>query len=213
MLRLRQSNFLQFLKIMKLKHSQLCLTWACVAFTAYGQGTFIYDQQSSDESNIAGGVPIQTSQPLGQSFTPSLSAINFIRLYLGDLAPGNGLGATLLINLRTNSVIGPILGSTDPVFLADGIAAVTNLFFATPVALLPGTIYYFQPAVLSGDGLGTAAYNAYNYPGGMEFRQGLPIPSNDLWFREGLYVPEPSAAALAVLGVAWFSWRRRLTNL
>jgi hypothetical protein len=194
---------------MKTKRICAILFAFSLSYHAFAQGTFIYDQQSSDESFISGGVPIQTSQPLGQSFTPSFASINFIRLYLGDLAPANGLGATVLVHLRTNSVSGPILGSSDPVFMPDGYSGVTNFLFPTSVPLMPGATYYFQPDVMSGDGWGTAAYNAYGYPGGMEFFQGTPFPNNDLWFREGIYIPEPPAAVLGFFGIAWLAGARR----
>jgi hypothetical protein len=59
------------------KHSvatvAICLLWS-------RGGTFIYDQQSSTEANLGeAAVVIQSSQPVGQSFTPSLSSVGFIR--------------------------------------------------------------------------------------------------------------------------------------
>src|SRR5450759_4846854 len=92
----------------------LLLTGFSLTIGAVGQGTFIYDQQSADETVLAGegGGILQSNQPFGQSFTPTFSSINFIRLWLADGLPGNGLGATVFINLRTNSISGPILAST-----------------------------------------------------------------------------------------------------
>src|SRR6185369_273897 len=91
---------------------------ALATFTLYGQGTFIYDQQSADEGHVFGDASIQLDQP-GQSFTPSLSSVGFIRLFLQDGRPGNSSGATVHINLRGTSITGPILGSTDGVFMDD----------------------------------------------------------------------------------------------
>jgi hypothetical protein len=74
---------------------------------AAAQGTFIYDQQSSTDESAwpygAGG-NLQNSTPTGQSFTPSLSAVGFVRLNLNDPNPINGLGATIYLNLRTGSI-------------------------------------------------------------------------------------------------------------
>ena len=48
---------------------------------AFGQGTVVYDQQSSTEANVLEGfLNIQINEPFGQSFTPSLNAVGFIRL-------------------------------------------------------------------------------------------------------------------------------------
>jgi hypothetical protein len=195
---------------MKLKLVPTMLLFA--AWYARGQGTFIYDQQSSVEARpgevVAG---IQANQPIGQSFTPSLSSIGFIRLQLLDLDPGNGLGATLLINLGTDSITGPVLGSTDPLFLADGFPGPPNFvdfFFSTPASVAPGTTYYFQPVVQSGEVILLGRFiMGSDYAGGNEFLQGQP-GNNDLWFREGIVVPEPSALSLLLAGVALLLCRK-----
>ena len=172
------------------------------------QGTFIYDQQSSDE-NVPGeaAAGIQVNEPVGQSFTPSLSTVGFIRLQLFDINPGNSLGATLYVNLRADSITGTILASTDPVSLPDSFPSPSsvgfvNFFFSIPVSVTPGTTYYFQPVVDVGGAWAIGRFiPTSNYPGGTEFLQGQPGP-NDLWFREGIVaIPEPSAGVLGLLGL------------
>ena len=196
--------------------TRLCFTLVIVVIVgirARGQGTFIYDQQSSDESRPAESVAgIQANQPIGQSFTPILTSVGFVRLQLLDLNPGNGLGATLFINLRTSSIAGPILGSTDLVFLLDGSpgpAGFVNFFFSTPLSVVPSTTYYFQPVVQSGDIiLIGATIPGSDYAGGTEFIQGQ-AGNDDLWFREGIVVPEPGAWALLLVGCGLLAWQRR----
>src|ERR1051326_1925982 len=79
-----------------------------------GQGTFVYDQQSVNTSVPAGILDdIQPNEPIGQSFTPSLSAVGFVRLNLSDAITRNGVGAAVYVNLRTDSITGPVLGSGD----------------------------------------------------------------------------------------------------
>src|SRR5437870_5287481 len=86
-----------------------------VACSAGGQGTLLYDQQSVNNSLPAGILhDIQPYEPIGQSFTPGLSSVGFVRLNLSDAITGNGVGATVYVNLRADSITGPILGSTDP---------------------------------------------------------------------------------------------------
>jgi hypothetical protein len=114
---------------MKLHKTWLIALAVVSTTTAFGQGTFTYDQQSSDESNLGGGgADISSSQPFGQSFTPSLSAVGFIRLYLGD-GVFNGLGTTLAVNLRENSITGNVLAVTSPVSLGDRFVGPVNFFF------------------------------------------------------------------------------------
>jgi hypothetical protein len=126
-------------------------------FSAQSQGTFVYDQQSADESTGGGGVAvIQSNEPVGQSFTPSLSVVGFVRLFMDDANPGNNIGATVYVNLLANSITGPVIGTTTPVFMPDsfgrlGTNGYVNFYFSTPVAVTPGVTYYLNPVVQSGD--------------------------------------------------------------
>jgi hypothetical protein len=187
-----------------------------MAIGANGQGVFIYDQQSADENADAEEILVlQLNRPMGQSFTPTLSSVGFVRLLLADAGPpGNGLGATVYVNIRVDSIMGPILGATEPVFMRDGFGqgtgnrGYTNCFFSTPVDVTPGETYYFEPVVQSGDGWEAGYDTRYGYPGGTLFSKGVPSPSSDLWFREGVYTPEPSAAMLLLLAAGLYVFRR-----
>jgi PEP-CTERM motif len=183
----------------------LAIAFLSVASNAKAQGTLVYDQQSSDD-NTPGEVfaVIQASILIGQSFTPSLASVEFIRLAVFDINNSNGLGATVVVNLRTNSISGTILSSTLPVVMPDGFGvsggAYTNFFFPSPVAVKPGTTYYFDITVQSGDAWGVRRLIlGSDYVGGTEFLNSLP-GSDDLWFREGIVVPEPSSVVLLLAG-------------
>jgi hypothetical protein len=119
----------------------------------HGQGTFIYDQQSSTNEVTfpLGGAIIQQFTPIGQSFTPALSSVGFIRLKLYDNNFSNSLGAVVYLNLRTNSITGPILSSTAAINLTNGFANVADFIFSAPVAVRPGASYIFEVIVQSGD--------------------------------------------------------------
>ena len=175
-----------------------------LALCAHGQGTFIYDQQSADENHYLEGGAGLGQQPIGQSFTPMLNTVGFIRIYLVGGAFGGG---TFTINLRSDSITGNVIGSTTPV-AASGSGPV-NFVFDAPVAVTPGLTYFFQPVVQSGGGWG-AFLAGYNYPGGTAFVNGSALPGSDFWFREGAVVPEPSASALLVIGGGVFFYARRL---
>jgi hypothetical protein len=177
-------------------------------FAAPGQGTFVYDQQSSDENNLGGGLAdIQSNQPIGQSFTPSLAFVGFVRLYLSDNA-FNGVGTSVLVNLRTNSVSGPLLASTSSVAVADHFHGTVDFIFSSAVPVTPGATYYFQPSIQYGKSFSLYQYN-FLYPGGTLFLNGTAIAPNDMWFREGITVPEPSLAGLSVLGATIIAYARK----
>src|ERR1039458_8824926 len=185
------------------------------ALAARGQGTMIYDQQSSTKPTPAGGeggAPIQQEEPMGQSFTPALSSVDFVQMKFDDFHLGNGLGATVYVNLLGDSITGTVLDSTTPVFMPDGFFfAVTNFYFPVAVAVVPGTTYYLQPVVLSGDDHWQVVGRDYGYPGGTFYAFGAPSGSGtDLWFREGYLIPEPPSGLLVLLAVAGICAARRL---
>jgi hypothetical protein len=186
------------------------------ALAASGQGTFIYDQQSATNRSLSGGgLPFQAEQPAGQSFTPTLSSVGFAQFEFVDPNAGDGVGATVYLNLLADSLTGPVLGSTDPIAMPDGFFfGVTNFFFATPVAVTPGTTYYFQPVLQSGEGLWGIIGGPYSYSGGTSFFNGAPDPNGyNFWFREGALTPEPSSEMLVLVGFAGMWVVRRLRGL
>ena len=195
------------------KLSVIPVSLLLVALSGHGQGTsFLYDQQSSTNEGYYGygsGPAYQSLVPnTGQSFIPSLSAIDFIRLNLSDGSPGDGLGSTWFLNLRSTTITGPILGTTAPVDLPDTFIGPANFFFPSTIPLTPGTTYYFDVNSADGGAWHVIA-GVFNYPGGMIWAQGQPNPQGDYWFREGLVVPEPSSAALLLLAGATLVYFRR----
>jgi hypothetical protein len=183
----------------------------------HAQGTFQYDQQSSTESVVfAGGAYIHQAtdsakSPL-QSFTPALASVGFIRLYIADEEAPDALGAAIYINLRSDSITGPILASTATVPLPNSYVGTVNFLFNNNVPVTPQTTYYFEVLRQGGADTWTANISVYNYGGGTLYTSGLPSSSNppsDMWFREGIVVPEPSVAWLALLGGWVFAWRCR----
>jgi len=172
----------------------------------------IFDQQSSDELNGgSGGNIIQNVQPTGQSFTPSLSGIGFVRLNLFDQTRNNGIGAVVYVNLRSDSITGPIVDSTAPVALPDNFGLPLNtgfvtFFFPAEVPLQLGVKYYLQPVVQSGDLWGIFG-GSFGYTGGELYANGTAFTS-DYWFREGIIVPEPSTFAFLLVAVGIIAYAR-----
>ncbi len=175
---------------------------------------FVYDQQSStdDDWPLTGGGMLWPGGPTGygQSFTPSLSAVGFIRLKVGDVFPGNSTGAIMQVDLRSDSITGPILGTSLPFEMADGFAGTADFLFAPETSVTPQVMYYFEFRITAGDTWAvTGMEDVFNYPGGTGIAMGRPDASLDFWFREGIIVPEPSSLALGLFGFAVFACVKR----
>jgi len=167
-----------------------------------GQGTFVYDQQST---NVVEGAAFlgNSGQPMGQGFTPALSSIGFVTLNLYDGDPLNNSGATVYVNLRSDSITGPILRSSDSIAMPDHFFGITNFPFSTPVPVTPGVSYYLQPVLQSGDSFGSYVTDG-SYTGGSAYYQGTSVSGRNFWFREGILVPEPSSVLLGLIGIGAF---------
>lgn len=183
-----------------------------LTLSTLAQGTFLFDQQSSTDESTPGyfgtGVMQQMLPPFGQSFTPTLSSIGFIRLKLSDGNINDGLGATVFVNLRSGSISGPIIGTTDPVSMPSLFLGVAQFTLRNSVPLTPTSTYYLEPVLQSG-GTWCLFAGSLSYPGGSFYENGQPVLQTDLWFREGTVVPEPSTFALLALGASALVWRRR----
>ncbi len=197
---------------MKTKIYPILVACWLTSLLAHSQGAFIYDQQSStNESYPPGQVQyIQPNQPFGRSFTPSLSAVGFVRLFVGDSIYQNGFDATISVNLVANSITGSVLAATSPMHLPGNSFGYVTFYFANPVAVTPGVIYYFQPVVASVDPWLTQLLPGFTYNTGTAFFNGLASPSVDLWFREGIVVPEPASLSLLICsGILFYARRKR----
>jgi hypothetical protein len=182
---------------------------AFLAFTlgtglASAQGTFVYDQQST--GSVDGTVSLAQT-PFGESFTPTLDSIGFIQLQLND----GTTPSTIAINIRSGSITGSLLGTSMPTTLPNNSGGTFDFLFGTPITLTPGTQYYFEPVVVSG-GFAVSEITFIQYTGGDLIQSGIARTDRDLWFREGIVtnVPEPSSAALLVMGCTIIFCRHRL---
>lgn len=177
----------------------------------------VYDQQSSTNNsgdNRVGAIAISAHQPIGQSFVPAFSNIDFIRFrFSADGIPTHLLpSGTVSVNLWSGGISnGVLLAVTAPVFISLTFPTVfyTNFFFDAPVALTPGATYYLQPLVQSETGnLNIGFFSILtltgHYANGMAFINGIAQPDDDLWFREGIVaVPEPASGWLLFLAAAF----------
>ena len=180
-----------------MKRHLLQISLAFITGCAFAQGTFQFDQQVNP-TTAPGGFFNIAPDPTGESFVPSLSAIDFVQFYFDDSA--NGLGSSIAVNIWSGSIgTGTLLGTSEAVSVPDGFNGASTFLFAAPVSLNPGTTYYLQPFIQSGDSsqLGVVGNN---YANGSAYLHGVQ-QSVDFWFREGALVPEPSSFSLAIVGL------------
>ena len=205
-----------------------------VSWASLSQGTIkVYDQMVTYGVPMPGDVhsdfaPIRTNTPFAQSFVPILTEVGFVELtlrYMLYLEPP--LSETLYLNLREGSVTGPILGSTPALVFTHasgdpgwGVTHVQDFLFPEAVGVNPGESYFIEVVHVSGDdliGLGIVCPNYAGeptyYAAGELVMTGKPFRLWDMWFREGILIPEPGTASLMVLGAALLMWHSRCRRI
>ncbi len=151
-------------------------------------------QQTFDNGSNPGDL---TSGHKGQTFTPSLSSLDWVEVKLSS-----GQLDTYQVGIRSNDLNGPILGASNVVSvpIADG-NYVLHMDFSAPVALTPGNQYAIEviPVSLNDTGYSVRLSLSDLYPSGIYYTSPTSsIATDDMWFREGVYVPEPSTFAMAI---------------
>jgi hypothetical protein len=88
---------------------------------------------------------------------------------------------------------------------------VTHFEFSSPVALTPGSMYVIELAQLAADSAwGVAEAFGGGYGSGRMLWGGLPSSQGgDLWFQEGVVVPEPGVMSLCMLSAVFYLFLRR----
>ena len=179
----------------------LALTILAVAISPAKADSILFDQTNTTLPLGTLFQNISVFSPIGQSFTPTLTSVNFVNLLTEP--GGNTMPFTLEVDIRSGSISGTILGVSQPTTIIpqspfDSI--VTPFTFATPVTLVPGDLYVTQVLTVSGDAL-LGSTNIDNYAGGTQILGGVAQPNNDLWFQEGISVPEPGTLLLLSTGL------------
>ena len=158
----------------------ICAAWVSILLASVGTK---FDQTNTGLPVTALSQSPSDFSPLGQSFTPTLTSLNFV-----NLLTENGR-ATVQVNIRLGSISGPILGTSQPTFVPFSLApSVSSFTFSKPVPLIAGELYVMEPFVLSGHTL-VVSTNTNYYVGGNQILRGVAQANNDLWFQEGISVP------------------------
>ena len=187
---------------MKGSFHQLFILFGIIASPhAFSQSTIV--DQGNETYYPPSTWNIEYFHPMGQEFTPALTFLNFVDLMLMDFYGQGYTTGELAVSIRSGTVTGPVLGTSESLFLQPTFQGVGHFNFSTPVSLTPGAVYVMQVDVLSGGDWGVGASGTSSYGSGREIKSGVPIESDDLFFREGItVVPEPTTLACFGLGLA-----------
>jgi hypothetical protein len=163
--------------------------------------------------------------PLGQQFVPTLTSMNFLKLWLEDAASNDPATATVQVNIRAGSISGTVLGTSTVVVPAEinlsGGTTLTEFDFSSPISLTPGSTYVIQAAEVNGTvdnasfGWVGGPLGNSTYAPGEAYIHGTLQPTFDFAFEEGVQsVPEPStwlmAATAAIASAICVLTRRRV---
>jgi N-acetylneuraminic acid mutarotase len=147
-----------------------------------------------DQANtgaVSSSISIDGSAPIGQEFVPSLSAIDFVQLYLHHLSAGDGLSNSVAVRIHSDTISGPVLGTSQSVTVGDrsfGAEGIVTFTFPSPVTLTPGKTYVIELIDLHGPGNveGLEYTPSPSYGRGRAIVAGNPDSTLDFYFSVGL---------------------------
>ena len=187
----------------------VCAAVLLQPFIVAAQGILIDQSYSPSGIYSYWSLSYPGATPIGQEFVPALSSLDFVdlRLYGG----GGSATGTFEVRIHSGSISAPILAASSPASTTDGMERVTHFEFGAPVTLTPGSTYVIELAQLSaGSEWGVAEAFGGGYDAGRMLWGGLPSSQGrDLWFQEGVAVPEPGVISLCMLGVGFYLILRR----
>ncbi len=201
--------------IRKMFLATLLVSLVPMAIQSQARGGQIVDQQNSPPPPSAAGTfssSIEFFSPIGQSFTPSLSGLDFVSVLMMDVGSPNAGTFVAEIHQGTDgALLATSQQDTLPIGFGDGtrFGMDVDFNFSHRVALTPGDLYSFiirdtNPG--AGDNFflsGTEGFDSYPRGQEIEFGQVSTGLNYDLFFREGITsVPEPASLLLLAIGAA-----------
>jgi hypothetical protein len=186
-------------KFRRIKLAAVVLPLGLSAVRLCAQGLLAVDQASGTLDEVVTQATFIPDNQIAQSFTPLLPVVGFVQLQ--TFIPANSIGETLIINLREDAYNGPIVSSTTPVVLLNKITQISTFYFPESVPVTANQVYYFEPVLLFTGGLDLGTKSPSSYERGDLFSNGIPSGgAGDLWFREGIVVPEAGTVWLLLVG-------------
>jgi hypothetical protein len=180
--------------IKRVSTSLAAVTALTVAVAAHASPLATVDQQNGVATNDFYSGQFR----IGQSFVPSLSAIDAIEFDLSTLTGGNSVYVNLRDGLSgTGGLDGPILGTSNTIVIPLEAPFERRHFdFPSRIPLVPGNVYVAE--LVSTNGFAGRLTLNSSYAAGVALPPTSFEAEWDLVFVEGLHVPEPSTAAAAL---------------
>jgi hypothetical protein len=130
--------------------------------------TLILDQK---QETWGAHAQIQSNEPIGQSFIPTLSPLAAVDVHIYTINPGVG-DDTITCRIRDSTIGGTILGTASQL-VADGFEGWVQFIFLQPILVNPGSTYVIELDA----NLATFAWSYVDgnpYPDGGSIVQGNP---------------------------------------